>query len=80
MTVEGASQAPHTATLDVERTLHALPRMGARGPDGALFKALRCPHDRQRLDAGGSCVTCSACGRTYPVAGGVPVLLAEAEA
>jgi hypothetical protein len=78
--VEGTSQAPETATLDVERTLHVLPQMGARGPEGVLRKALRCPHDRERLDAGDSRVTCSACGRSYPVAGGVPVLLAEAEA
>jgi uncharacterized protein YbaR (Trm112 family) len=76
--VEGASEAPKTATLDVEHTLHVLPRMAARGPEGALLEALRCPHDRHSLSGNESRMTCSGCGRTYPVAGGVPVLLADA--
>jgi uncharacterized protein YbaR (Trm112 family) len=76
--VVGASRAPETALLDVERTLDALPRMGARGPDGPLREALRCPNDRGTLRAEADRLVCTSCGRGYPVAGGVPVLLAEA--
>jgi Methyltransferase domain/Trm112p-like protein len=76
--VKGASDAPRTATLDVEHTLEVIPRMGARGPEGSLLEVLRCPRDRGPLESGDSRLTCSDCGRSYPVAGGVPVLLAEA--
>jgi uncharacterized protein YbaR (Trm112 family) len=76
--VEGASRAPETALLDVERTLEALPRMGARGPDGALRDLLRCPADRGTLRTEADRLVCADCGRSYPVAAGVPVLLAEA--
>jgi uncharacterized protein YbaR (Trm112 family) len=76
--VEGASQAPETAQLDVERTLATLPRMGARGPEGRLRDVLRCPADGGALRAEGDRLACAGCGRSYPVAGGVPVLLAEA--
>jgi uncharacterized protein YbaR (Trm112 family) len=78
--VEGASRAPETASLDVERTLEALPRMGARGPEGALRDALRCPADSGRLRAEAGRLVCDGCARSYPVAGGVPVLVAEAAA
>lgn len=76
--VEGASRAPETATLDVERTLEALSRTGARGPGGTLREALRCPADRGRLVGDRNHLLCEDCGRRYPVAGGVPVLLQEA--
>jgi hypothetical protein len=76
--VNGMSQAPETATLDVERTLDALPRMRAHGPTGELNAALRCPHDRGGLDIAAERLSCQRCDRSYPVAGGVPVLLAEA--
>jgi uncharacterized protein YbaR (Trm112 family) len=76
--VKGTSRAPQTATLDVERTLDALPRMGAHGPAGRLWEALRCPFDRQDLDTAADRLSCRQCDRAYPVAGGVPVLLAEA--
>jgi uncharacterized protein YbaR (Trm112 family) len=78
--VEGASSAPETALLDVERTLEALPRMGAHGPDGVLRDALRCPADGGRLRDDAGRLVCESCGRAYPVAGGVPLLLAEAVA
>jgi uncharacterized protein YbaR (Trm112 family) len=78
--VEGASRAPESASLDVERTLEALPRMGARGPEGALRDVLRCPADGGRLTAEAGRLVCQECARSYPVAGGVPVLLAEAAA
>jgi hypothetical protein len=78
--VEGSSRAPQTATLDVERTLDALTRIGARGPDGSLALTLRCPVDRARLATSGERLACRGCDRSYPVAAGVPVLLAEAAA
>jgi hypothetical protein len=78
--VEGASAAPQTADLDVERTLEGLRGMTVTGPAGALRAALRCPFDRGELTDDASRMTCSDCGRSYPVAGGVPVLLAEAAA
>jgi len=78
--VEGASQAPQTAELDVERTLHVLEHMHARGPSGALRAALRCPADRATLVDDAGRLRCTACGRSYPVSGEVPVLLAEAVA
>jgi uncharacterized protein YbaR (Trm112 family) len=76
--VEGSSHAPETATLDVEHTLEVLRRMPAHGPAGALADVLRCPADRGPLEADADRMTCTDCGRTYPVAGTVPVLLAEA--
>jgi hypothetical protein len=78
--VAGTSQAPQTATLDVEHTLQAVPRMGARGPEGPARDALRCPHDQGRLRASGERLSCEQCDRSYPVAASVPVLLAEAAA
>jgi uncharacterized protein YbaR (Trm112 family) len=76
--VEGASRAPETALLDVDRTLEALPLIGARGPDGPLRDALRCPADGGTLRDDADRLVCGGCGRSYPVSGGVPVLLAEA--
>jgi uncharacterized protein YbaR (Trm112 family) len=76
--VEGASRAPETAELDVERTLETLPRMGADGPQGALRAVLRCPADAAALRDQADRLVCERCGRSYPLAGGVPVLLAEA--
>ena len=78
--VDGASRAPETATLDVERTVETLPRIGAFGPEGPLREALRCPADGGRLRDESGRLVCEGCGRAYPLAGGVPVLLAEAAA
>jgi Methyltransferase domain len=75
---EGSSVADQTAALDVERALAVLPGMGARGPQGAVRDILYCPHDRGSLSSGASSFTCEECDRSYPVAGGVPVLLREA--
>jgi SAM-dependent methyltransferase len=78
--VQGTSRAPATAELDVERTLRTLEAMRAQGPSGALRAALRCPVDRGALADAGDRLACADCGRSFPVAGGVPVLLAEAAA
>jgi uncharacterized protein YbaR (Trm112 family) len=76
--VEGSSEAPQTATLDVERTLDVLPRMGAHGPEGGIRHALRCPVEGGPLRGEHAWLVCEECDRTYPEAGGVPVLLVEA--
>jgi Methyltransferase domain len=78
--VDGASAAPQTADLDVERTLEGLGAMTVTGPTGALRATLRCPNDRGVLVDDAGRLTCADCGRSYPVANGVPVLLAEAAA
>jgi uncharacterized protein YbaR (Trm112 family) len=75
---EGSSEAPQTATLDVERTLEALPRMGARGPVGAVCEALRCPAEGGLLRRSQERLVCEGCDRSYPLAGEVPMLLVEA--
>jgi Methyltransferase domain len=76
--VGGPFASGQTADLDVERTLAVLPRMRATGPVGALREALRCPSDHGVLREKSSRLTCTDCGRSYPVAGTVPVLLDEA--
>ena len=76
--VEGTSAAPQTADLDVEQTLRTLKEMSVIGPTGALRATLRCPADRGVLVDGQDSMRCESCGRSYPVANGVPVLLAEA--
>jgi uncharacterized protein YbaR (Trm112 family) len=78
VTVNGDSRAPETATLDVERTLDALPLTGAHGPDGHVRELLRCPADGGRLDEVAGRLVCAGCDRSYPLVGTVPVLLAEA--
>ncbi|MEJ2871186.1 Trm112 family protein [Actinomycetospora sp. OC33-EN08] len=48
------------------------------GLDPALLEILACPapdHGELRPDADASTLTCAACGRTYPVTDGIPVLL-----
>jgi uncharacterized protein YbaR (Trm112 family) len=76
--VSGDSAAPETAALDVERARQILPSMGAKAPEGRLRAALRCPSDQGSLADAAGHLTCSTCGRSYPVAGGVPILLGEA--
>jgi uncharacterized protein YbaR (Trm112 family) len=76
--VEGESRAEKTADLDIERTLRVLAHMGARGPVGSLWELMRCPLDRGQLHAQGDRLLCERCARSFPVSGGVPVLLPEA--
>ena len=76
--VNGQSRAPESATLDIERTLDVLGRAGAHGPQGAVRMLLRCPADGGTLDESRGRLVCAGCGRSYPVAGSVPVLLSEA--
>ena len=80
--VEGESVADQTAELDVERTvsaLHELDRRGALKPQpDVLGGSLSCPSCEAALTLGGEAAECSACGRSYPVVGHVPILLVEA--
>jgi hypothetical protein len=78
--LRGTSVADQTATLDIDRVLNVLPTMGARSPVGEIDGLLRCPHDKGRLSAARGRLTCEVCDRSYPVAGGIPVLLEEAAA
>ncbi|MGH7226839.1 MAG: Trm112 family protein, partial [Gemmataceae bacterium] len=39
---------------------------------------LQCPKDRGTLAAAGASLVCGVCGMTYPVIGGVPVLINDA--
>lgn len=43
------------------------------------LELLACPGCRAALEAAGECLRCRACSATYPVAGGVPLLLTEAD-
>jgi uncharacterized protein YbaR (Trm112 family) len=79
----GESRADNTAELDVEQTLATLKRLQREGlvdgPPPRVVSALRCPEDRGTFSRdSGDGLRCAACERTYPVAGGVPVLLREA--
>jgi SAM-dependent methyltransferase len=80
--VEGESVAEQTAELDVERTVSALRELDRRGalkPHSAqVTGALRCPWCAAALSLGGGTAECSACERSYPVVGQVPILLVEA--
>ena len=86
LTVEigGDARAEQTASFDLERTAAALRELGGRGallaPDERVRTALRCPICRGTLSSEGSRLACEGCARTYPVEGGVPVLVAEAAA
>lgn len=80
--VEGESTAERTAAIDVERSLRALHEAHARGalqPLPAHLRALlRCPLCSDALVLSAARAECGGCGRAYPVAGEVPVLLEEA--
>jgi uncharacterized protein YbaR (Trm112 family)/SAM-dependent methyltransferase len=79
--VEGESKADQTAALDVDRTLAVLDQLAnsaATVPlSPSLNAALRCPVCRSALAFSPGAVTCKKCGRAYPIAGDVPVLLEE---
>lgn len=76
----GTSAAAATARLDVERTVAVLQDAGVPALTPAVRAALRCPVDRRELREQAGHLACTTCERSYPVAGEVPVLLAEAAA
>lgn len=80
--VEGEREAHDQASLDVTATVQALTALGRAGNLAPLPPAvrdtLRCPACRSALTWADSTTTCAGCGLSYPVAAGVPLLLAEA--
>jgi uncharacterized protein YbaR (Trm112 family) len=80
--VEGTSAADQTAELDIERTVPALGELDRRGalkpqPE-SLAEVLRCPSWGASPSVASDPLSCSGCGRSYPIVGHVPVLLVEA--
>ena len=77
--VEGDADAEQTAAFDVERTVsvlgdaHAASRLQPLPP--RVMAALRCPSCGGALHADGSALRCDGCGRSYPIAGEVPILV-----
>jgi uncharacterized protein len=45
--------------------------------DSAVTEMLACPGCRGDLRLESECLVCDGCGRRYPVADGIPVLIAE---
>lgn len=78
--VEGAAE--RSAEFDVERTRSVLERAAARGalqPLGSETRAiLRCPACGGGLGGEADRLDCADCGRRYPLAGPVPLLVEEA--
>jgi SAM-dependent methyltransferase len=76
--VEDESTAERTADFDVERTVEALRLLTLPPLPSAVRAALRCPQCLAALERGYDRMACPGCGRSYPVAGEVPLLLDEA--
>jgi uncharacterized protein YbaR (Trm112 family)/SAM-dependent methyltransferase len=76
--VHGPSNAERSAKLDVAQTLGFLAGAGAPPLPAVVASTLRCPLCTGQLALASAEAVCAGCGRAYPVAGGVPVLLAEA--
>jgi uncharacterized protein YbaR (Trm112 family) len=76
---ENGGTAERSAAFDAERTLTALRALPFPPLPPAVRAALRCPHCRGALREGGEgALDCAGCGRSYPVAGSVPLLVEEA--
>ncbi len=80
--VDGERVAHEQASLDLATTLTGLRELGESGrlvPLPAVVRAaVRCPVCRGDLTWTADHARCTGCARSYPVAGGVPVLVAEA--
>lgn len=50
--------------------------MESLGIDPELAARLVCPVDRGVLDVQGETLVCTSCGRSYPVCGGIPEMIA----
>jgi uncharacterized protein YbaR (Trm112 family) len=75
------SRAERSAAFDLERTAALLEEAGGRAAipavPAAIRAVLRCPADHGALADRPGALECTTCGRAYPVAAGVPILLAE---
>ena len=76
----GRSQAEETAKFEREATERVLREAELTPLPDALWAVLRCPEDHGELRREGDAVVCGACGRSYPVVAGVPLLVSEAAA
>jgi uncharacterized protein YbaR (Trm112 family) len=80
--VRGSAEAEQSAVFDVDETVRALEGLAGKGairaPTGAVTSALRCPVCLRELELREGEASCTSCGRVYPVAAGVPILLEEA--
>ncbi len=76
--VAGESRAPQTATFNPEGVAAALRATAVPPLPAPVAAALRCPACRSALSARELSLHCTGCGRRYPVAGNVPLLLEEA--
>lgn len=47
--------------------------------DPGLLAILVCPIDKQALRLAGATLTCTACGRVYPIEDGIPNMLVDEE-
>ena len=63
------------ATVNDDRAAAA----AAAGISLELLDLLVCPVDKADLRLGGTTLTCTACGRTYPIEDGIPNMLVEDE-
>lgn len=78
MRVTGASSASQTATFDRDGVLAALRSIPVPPLPPAVRVTLRCPACRSTLETRDETLACRGCGRAYPLAGNVPLLLNEA--
>jgi hypothetical protein len=77
--VEGASVAEQTASFEPERVIASLRSISTPPLPLAVVAALRCPACHSALMTGATTMSCTGCGRRYPVIGNVPALIAELE-
>jgi SAM-dependent methyltransferase len=75
---ENGGTAERTADFEPERTLTALRALSFPPLPPAVRAALRCPSCRGALRGHADHLECAGCGRSYPVASSVPLLVEEA--
>jgi uncharacterized protein YbaR (Trm112 family) len=78
--VLGESAAIRAASFDLEATVAVLERVRVPPLTPELRAALACPVCRGPLSVDAAAANCRMCGRDYPVANNVPVLLPEPSA
>lgn len=79
--VEGQSEAPQSASFDLEATVSALECASTSYFGRDLVRYLACPECLEHVDLrGASRLACQGCGRDYPFVNNVPILVREAAA